>query len=258
MQLIFMPAIMFLVLNVVIMFAIMILNRREGSTKIGGAKSSTDALFVDSARPVRQQDVSGGFLPVLDVLGWEFEYARITASEAMQDRLTMVNFYLLATGVITSGVVVMLSKDTSLPSSASASVGAVLLWLLCGVGWIHFLKIIRLRQAWHDSAKTMNRIKEFCIEHVDGIAPDELREAFRWKPETLPPPGKPWTVFFYSAMLIGFLDSVAYVSGGALLNISAVFAYPWLVLLPLCLLGLIFFGLHIVFYFAFLSPEKEQ
>jgi hypothetical protein len=61
----------------------------------------------------------------------------------MQDRLTMVNFYLLASGVITSGVVVMLGTDTSLPSSASASVGTVLMWLLHGVGCIHFLLGLR-------------------------------------------------------------------------------------------------------------------
>ena len=84
----------------------------------------------------------------------------------MAERHTMVNFYLLVAGVVTSGVVAVLGQGADLPKS----IGTVLLWLLCGIGWLYFLGIIRLRQAWHESARTMNRIKEFYIEHVDGMA----------------------------------------------------------------------------------------
>jgi hypothetical protein len=67
-----------------------------------------------------------------DILKLEFEYARVTASEAMQDRHTMVNFYLLAFGVIATGVVAILSRDADLPQS----IGTLLLWILCAVGCI--------------------------------------------------------------------------------------------------------------------------
>jgi hypothetical protein len=118
------------------------------------------------------------------------------------------------------------------------------------------LKLIRLRQAWHDSARAMNQIKDFYIQHVED--PEMLRSAFRWKTETLPPPDKPWTVFFYSAMLIGFLDSVAYVAGGALLALDATLSYPLFVLGQLALLGSVFFALHVCLYFAFLQPKPSK
>lgn len=240
----------FLVASALVLFVVFILNRREGRKKVDGKPGSVGAVPSSATAP-------GGTLPPLDILAWEFEYARITASEAMQDRLTMVNFYLLATGVIASGMVFALGGDSPLPGFLGTSLGTALLWLLSCVGWIHFLKIIRLRQAWHDSAKTMNRIKEFYIEHAAGIAPDVLITAFRWRPGTLPAPDKPWTLFFYSAMLIGFLNSAAYVSGGVLLAPKEVLRTP-LVGGALLLLGLIYFCLHVGLYFAFLRQEPEK
>ena len=229
----------FLLVNVVILAMILGQNRR------------TD----DNPREQAAAPVQGGrgekVLSASDILGWEFEYARTTASEAMQDRHTMVNFYLLAAGVVASGVVALLGRDADLPGAT----GTVLLWLLCGIGWLYFLKIIRLRQAWHDSARTMNQIKEFYIQHVKEFDPDVLRSAFRWQAQTLPALDKPWTVFFYSGLLIGLLDSVAYVAGGVLLNLEAVWSSPLLVLGSLTLFGLAFFAFHVWLYFAFLRPK---
>jgi hypothetical protein len=227
----------FLVANVLILLAILRLNRRVG------ARPPTPA-------PPPPERPGQACLDASDILGWEFEYARITASEAMQDRHTMVNFYLLAVGVVASGVVAVLGQDAGLPKAA----GTVLLWLLCGVGWLYFLKLVRLRQAWHDSARTMNRIKEFYIQHAREFDQEELRSAFRWQAHTLPPPDKPWTVYFYSAVLIGLLDSVAYVAGGALLGADAFWSLPWPSLVLLVLLGLAFFAFHVWLYSAFLRP----
>jgi hypothetical protein len=225
----------FLVANVIILRVILALNRRTG---VRPRKTATP-----DQRPGPE-----GLLDPSNILEWEFEYARTTASEAMQDRHIMINFYLIAVGVVASGVVAVLDKKTGLPTTA----GTLLLWLVCGVGWFYFLKLIRLRQAWHDSARAMNQIKDFYIQNVK--APEVLRSAFRWKTETLPPPDKPWTVFFYSAMLIGFLDSVAYVAGGMLTYQGATLAFPFSVVGPLALFGLAFFAFHVWLYFAFLKP----
>jgi hypothetical protein len=229
----------FLVANVVILLVILALNWRVGD------RSSQQ----DTPSPVSPDQKH---LEASDILGWEFEYARTTASEAMQDRHTMVNFYLLVAGIVTSGVVAVLGMgaDANLPKATETA----LLWLLCGIGWLYFLKLIRLRQAWRDSAQAMNQIKGFYFQHAKDFGPDVLRSAFRWKPETLPPPDKPWTVFFYSATLIGLLDSVAYVAGGALLALDATRSFPLSVLGPLALFGLAFFAFHVWLYFAFLKP----
>lgn len=232
---------LFIMGNIILLLIVLILNKR---TKSRPVKSET---------PVQKfpcQDI----LDPTDILGREFEYARITASEAMQDRYTMVNFYLLAAGVVTSGVLAIVAQQANFPKSA----GTVLLWLLCGIGWFYFLKLIRLRQAWHESAQAMNQIKEFYIQHVKGIDPNVMSSAFRWQFDTLPNPDKPWTVFFYSAALIGFLDSVAFMVGGSLLILDkgpvSTLNIPWL----LIVYGLIFFAFHVWLYFEFLkSPGKK-
>jgi hypothetical protein len=232
-------AALFLVANVILLLIILALNRQKSSQS---GQDETPA----------QVHPEGRLLNASDVLGWEFEYARVTASESMQDRHTMVNFYLIASGVIASGVIGVLGKESSLPPA----VGTALLWVLCGIGWLYFLKIIRLRQAWHDSARAMNQIKDFYIKNSDKFAPDLLRTAFRWTPGSLPPPDKRWTVFFYSAVLIGFLNSVAYMAGAALLDRETALQHSWLAIALLILLGLLFFAFHVWLYFEFLRPEQ--
>jgi hypothetical protein len=169
----------------------------------------------------------------------------------MQDRHTMVNFYLLAFGVITTGVLAILSRETDLPQS----IGTVLLWILCAVGWLYFLKIIRLRLAWHESARAMNQIKEFYIQHDEHFKPEELRSAFLWQAHTLPSPDKPWTVFFYSAVLIAILDSMAYVLGAALLGLNLSPITLRVDLLLYVIFGIGFFAFHIWLYSAFLRKK---
>ena len=230
-------SLIFLAANLVILRIILALNRRTDSTP-------------SQAKPGEQDSQRPGRLDASDILGHEFEYARATASEAMRDRHRMINFYLVFVGAVATGVAAICDKDSRLPYAT----GTVLLWLLCCVGWLYFLKLIRLRQAWHDSARTMNQIKEFYIQHVEGFDQEALRSAFRWQAHTLPPPDKPWTVYFYSAMLIALLNSVAYVAGGALLALDAVLPTPLPALGLLALFGLAFFAFHVWLYFAFLKP----
>ena len=225
----------FLIVNVLVMRLILALNRRPSP------KSSPPP---PPEKSPRMKPLSSA-----DILKMEFEYARFTASEAMQDRHTMVNFYLLAFGVIATGVLAILSGETDLPHS----IGSLLLWILCAVGWLYFLKIIRLRQAWHESARTMNQIKEFFIQHDEHFEPEELRYAFRWQAHTLPSPDKPWTVFFYSAVLIALLDSMAYVLGAALLDPNLSLIIPYVDLGLYSIFGIGFLAFHIWLYFAFLK-----
>ena len=99
----------------------------------------------------------------------------------------------------------------------------------------------------------MNRIKEFYIQHAHEPNGDVLRGAFRWQAHTLPKPDKPWTVFFYSAMVISLLNSAAYVLGGVLLGMPASVSGPNLVLGILLVFGVVFFAYHVWLYFAFLK-----
>lgn len=221
--------------NILVMRLILALNRRPGPAPSPQPPSEKRPRF----KPLSSSDI----------LGWEFEYARSTASEAMRDRHTMVNFYLLAFGVIATGVLTILSREMDLP----LSIGTLLLWILCAVGWLYFLKIIRLRQAWHESARAMNQIKEFYIQHDEHFEPEELRTAFLWQAHTLPSPGKPWTVFFYSALLIALLDSMAYVFGAALLDLNLSHITLRVDIGLYLIFGIGFLAFHIWLYFAFLK-----
>ena len=248
----------FLVVNVLVLLLILDMNRRSaGSSVDGGAtrdspESTTLAQARQSYDDASQAEASGE-LPASEILGLEFEYARTTASEAMSDRHTMINFYLVVVGALGAGLLLVLG---GLPSQANLppAVGTALLWLLCLVGWLYCLKVIRLRQAWYGSARAMNQIKEFYLKHSKDFEPDELCQAFLFKPETLPAPDKPWTVYFYSAMLIALLDSAAYVAGGISLgwDTEQPLELPPSVLGLLALFGLAMFAFHVRMYFAFL------
>ncbi len=228
----------FLVANVLILLTILYFSRRKDPNPEKGP-----SLRAQGARD--ESTAAGRVLSASDILGWEFAYAQTTASEAMQDRHTMINYYLLAVGVVITGVISVLEMGDRLPEGTAT----ILLWLLCGVGWLYFLKIIRLRQAWHDSAMAMSQIKDFYIQHSKDFKGEVLRNAFRWKTRTLPKPGKLWNVYFYSALLIAFLNSVIYVAGSILLNLDLALSYftVWALLI---LFGLLFFAFHIWMYSA--------
>ena len=85
-------ALLFLLVNVAILVVILALNRHQSAMPAAPPIPPGEPLIDPS-----------------DILGWEFEYARVTASEAMRERHTMVNFYLLVAGIITSGVAALLS-----------------------------------------------------------------------------------------------------------------------------------------------------
>jgi len=236
-------SLVFLIINMVILSLILLAQSR----------GTVSQSHQDTQEPDDEDSKDSSPLKTADILGWEFGYAQATASEAMQDRHTMMNFYLLVVGIVGTGVLAVLGRQTDLPPGT----GTVLMWLLVCVGWLYFLKLIRLRQAWHDSALAMNRIKDFYIEHGTEFDSNALSQAFRWRPGTLPAPDKRWTVFFYSAMLIALLNSVTYVAGGFLLDLQTTLSLPvteqWL----LFLLGIIFFAFHIWLYSAFLKPSPS-
>jgi hypothetical protein len=129
-----------------------------------------------------------------------------------------------------------------LPPAAFAIV-----FLLVGLlGLFTVLKLIRLRQAWHDSVVTMNRIKDFYLAHYPGLAP-----AFRWRTETIPPPGLIGTITFDLTMLVALIDSFAV--GGGMLFLDLRYPVPLAVASALA-----FFVLQTGLYFWLLGWPKRQ
>lgn len=165
-----------------------------------------------------------------EILRQEFEYARETSLQANNDRAQVVNLFLILVGGVGSIALAVpqfgAGKDLQLPPA----VFTLVFFLIGLLGLFTVLKLIRLRQAWHDSTLTMNQIKDFYLAHYPELAP-----AFRWRTETIPRPGKIGTITFDLAVLVALIDSVAV--GGGMLFVNLRQPIPFAVGAALVFLG---------------------
>jgi hypothetical protein len=136
-----------------------------------------------------------------EILKLEFEYAQTTAEQAQDDRATILNLYILLVGGVGS-IIVGLGQASGF--DLPRGVYAIIFAMLALIGFFTLMKLVRLRQAWHDSVLTMNRIKDFYVERFP-----ELASALRWRTATIPPPGKVWTITFSLCVLVAIIDSTA-------------------------------------------------
>jgi ADP-ribose pyrophosphatase len=147
-------------------------------------------------------------LSLSEILLREFDYAKETAAQAMNDRLTMLNYFLLSAGVVVAGIGVMVSKEGGYEFTYRDESIIALSLIFNAVGWVYFMNQVRLRQAWCESARAMNHIKQVFVEHC-GYSQDRAKAAFRWSAENIPAPPKKMTVFYFSALLISILSAAA-------------------------------------------------
>lgn len=149
-----------------------------------------------------------------DILIAEFEYAKDTASQAMEDRHKMVNYYLIIVGVLLNAVATLLTSSQEaekLMMSEDLIRYAVfsLLFTLFILGILYLLKLIRLRLAWFESALAMNQIKDYYKKNAALLTLKPL--PFRWTTESLKKMklNKNDTLFCYSAVLIILIGTLA-------------------------------------------------
>jgi len=159
---------------------------------------------------------TGAELKLTEILLQEFDYVKDTASQAMNDRHTMVNYFLLSAGVVLAGFGLMVSEEggAKFPYRFEVLVGLNLLFN--AVGWVYFMQVVRLRQAWCESARAMNHIKLLYAKNCD-LLPGIAEKAFRWKINSIPEAAKKMTVFYFSALLISILNAAAIVLAGVIL-----------------------------------------
>ncbi len=138
----------------------------------------------------------------------EYEYVQETMAQAMDDRHTLVNYFLLATGVVMAAIGAVYSTEGMYYSPYKNHITIAICVTLCVVAWIYFLKIVRLRQAWCDSCAAMNRIKQFFLVN-DGLSDEDGRSPFLWKSNSIPRAGKKGNLFYLEALLINFISSLA-------------------------------------------------
>ncbi len=138
----------------------------------------------------------------------EYEYVQETMAQAMNDRHTLVNYFLLATGVVMAAIGAVYSTEGMFYSPYKNHLTIAICLTLSIVAWIYFLKIVRLRQAWCDSCAAMNRIKQFFLVN-EGLSDGDERSPFLWKSKTIPRADKKGNLFHLEALLINFISSLA-------------------------------------------------
>ncbi|MCI0696277.1 toll/interleukin-1 receptor domain-containing protein [candidate division KSB1 bacterium] len=143
-----------------------------------------------------------------DILLREFDYVKETAAQAMNDREIIVKYFLLFTGAILLGMWFMLREEGGARFAYRFESLIAVSLLFNAVGWISFMQVVRLRQAWCESARAMNHLKQFFVKHCE-YPPDIAKRAFRWNIESIPLAAKKMTVFYFSALLISILSSAA-------------------------------------------------
>lgn len=138
------------------------------------------------------------------ILELEFEYARETASLAQTDRTVIVNLYLLLVGAVGSLMLAVFSFVPVEQFDVSDQALSGLFFVLGLLGVLTLFKLIRLRQAWYESVRAMNAIKAYYLAAIP-----ELDAALTWKPSTIPPLGKAWTITFILSAMVILLSSVS-------------------------------------------------
>lgn len=138
-----------------------------------------------------------------EILKSEFDYISQTAFQANEDRGKITNFYLVSVGSLIASAVSMEYNNANTPLIFSA-----LFFVLSISGLLTILQLIRLREAWFDSAFAMNRIKAYYVSK----RPD-IEAAFQWKTNSLPKVFKRSSVAYWQVLQIAFLGAATFAAG---------------------------------------------
>jgi ADP-ribose pyrophosphatase len=155
-------------------------------------------------------------MPLSEILLREFDYVKETAAQAMNDRHTMVNYFLLSAGVLLAGLGLMVSEEGGARFYYRYEALIALSITFNAVGWVYFMQVVRLRQAWCESARAMSHIKQFFVSH-SGYPSVAIDDVFRWEVKSIPKAAKKMTVFYFSVLLISILSASAIALASAIL-----------------------------------------
>jgi len=138
------------------------------------------------------------------ILESEFDYIAQTATQANDDRSSVVSFFVIAVGsplaaIFSASLPGFNEKDTDILFGG-------LFLVLSVLGTTTILQLARLRAAWHESMLAMNHMKEFLIKNSDS----DIAGAFRWTTKTAPAKFKINSVSFYQALEVAILSGMLF------------------------------------------------
>ena len=240
--------------------------RRRGNDDVIVARGDEQrATPADAAEQGRAPDLDAT-LKLDNLLLEEYNYASVTAYQALEDRARMFNLYLLLVGVVASalGAVYQLARPTDPVTTRQVHTLIITLLTVSGVlGFAFFVKVIRLRTAFRDSLIAMNVIKEFYVREFQRKVP-HVGHAFHWRLKTIPPGERIGSVTFVICYTIAFLGSLSFAAAALVLDtllqpfsglpVSAD-VQPYVAAAIVFVVALIF---HIIYYVRKLNKHQER
>jgi len=140
-----------------------------------------------------------------ELLAAEYDYIAQTATQANEDRARVSSFYLIAVGSLVAALFGTQLFDTDKFTTTVKIMFGGLFVLLTLLGTSTIMQLARLRAAWHESMLAMNQIKAFAMQQNP-----ELKNAFRWKAETLPAKYKVGSVSYYQAFEVALIGGLMF------------------------------------------------
>lgn len=183
-----------------------------------------------------------------EILVAEFNYIAATAFQANEDRARVSNYYLMTAGAAVAAILGAKIEGGMQPVGYWGF--AVVFGALAFIGLLTVLQLARLRSAWMASARAMNRIKDYYMEHCPDA---QLEEAFTWTNQNLPSPSKRGSVAFLLALSVVLVDGGAVMASVAFLGMGVNRALLQLWLLLGLLVGLVFIGIQLKLYFDWVA-----
>jgi hypothetical protein len=192
-----------------------------------------------SATSQISQDMAAPGLTPDAILGYEFNYIAQSAFQANEDRARVTTFYLISLGSLVAALL-----SSQLVSSSQPEIYALFICIfivLSVFGWLTILQLVRLRQAWYESAQALNKIKTFYIQNIHTV---KLEEAFRWKPSNLPAKFKWGSVSFALALQVALVSGIS--CGAAFIYIGSLTQlWGWL---PAMIVGTLYVIIQMAWY----------
>lgn len=153
-----------------------------------------------------------------EILSREFEYIAQTATQAQEDRARVTTFYLVAAGTFVAAILGVQFEDIARSFITIAFVALFVVLSLMGL--LTLLQLIRLRQAWFESVRAMNQMKDYYVKRQPDLA-----DAFRWRTATIPVKYKPWSVAYLLALQVAVLSTGTLAA--AVLFMGLYFGHLW-------------------------------
>ena len=145
------------------------------------------------------------------ILEAEFQYIARTATQANEDRSKVATFYFVSVGSLIAAIFSAQLFETDHAGDTLQNIYlafCVLFTFLTVLGYLTIAQLARLRTAWMDSIKAMNRIKTYYIENIGT----DLGSAFLWTDEAAPKGYKPGSVANYLAYQVALLSGLIFAS----------------------------------------------